>query len=137
MKALRSKWLQSDQDATLSIKAMLLYDDLIKNEIRLPEQNIVTSLVNQNMWNALKNPQNQIFQIQTDYIKGEKQLVDPNISIITNDNAGVASLDTRNNHLNQLMPIPDLESFDRVMSPLSLAGGFGGMPILPRPQTQF
>lgn len=46
MKALRSKWLQSDQDATLSIKAMLLYDDIVKNEIKLPEQNIVTSLVN-------------------------------------------------------------------------------------------
>lgn len=37
MKALRSKWLQSDQDATLSIKAMFLYDDIVKNEMRLPE----------------------------------------------------------------------------------------------------
>lgn len=46
MKALRSKWLQSDQDATLSIKAMLLYDDVVKNDNKLPEQNIVTNLVN-------------------------------------------------------------------------------------------
>ena len=37
MKVLRNKWLQSDQDASLSIKAMLLYDDIVKNEIRLPE----------------------------------------------------------------------------------------------------
>ena len=29
------------------------------------------------MWNMLKFPQDKVFQIQTDYIRGEKELVDP------------------------------------------------------------
>ena len=70
-------------------------------------------------------------------------MVDPNISIITNENMAGTSLDTRNNsQINHFMPIPDIESFERLMSPLSLAagqpGGFGAMQqAIPRPQTQF
>ena len=47
MRALRSKWLPHDNDASLSLKAMDLYDEVIKTGMKTPEQNFITRHVNQ------------------------------------------------------------------------------------------
>ena len=38
--------MQSDFDSTLSLKALLIYDDIVKMQYKLPEQQIVTTIVN-------------------------------------------------------------------------------------------
>lgn len=62
--------------------------------------------------------------------------MDPHVSI-ANENVAGSSCESQTPLLNPLLPIPDLQSLDRLMSPLSLPGGFGGLQFMPRPQTQF
>lgn len=47
MRVVRSKWLAHDGDASLSLKAMELYDEVIKTGMKTPEQNFITRHVNQ------------------------------------------------------------------------------------------
>ena len=46
MRVVRSKWLPHDNDASLSLKAMELYAEVIKTGIKTPEQNLITRHVN-------------------------------------------------------------------------------------------
>lgn len=69
MRALRSKWLPHDNDASLSLKAMILYDEVIKTGLKTPEQNFITRHVNQQLSYELKNPKESpiAFSLDTRY----------------------------------------------------------------------
>ena len=56
MNIIRSKWLESDFDASLSLQAMKIYNTVIKMGKDFPEQKTLTQKINQRLWHKQNNP---------------------------------------------------------------------------------
>jgi len=56
MKILRSKWLENDYDATLSLEAMKIYNTVVKCNKNLPEQKMLSGKINTKLKFKYANP---------------------------------------------------------------------------------
>lgn len=63
MLPMRKKWLDSDNDASLTVKSMKLYEDFIKFGGRSIEQNLIMRHVNNLLWDDLHDLKKHIFNI--------------------------------------------------------------------------
>mmetsp|Transcript_40557 Transcript_40557/g.61814 ORF Transcript_40557/g.61814 Transcript_40557/m.61814 type:complete len:104 (+) Transcript_40557:1019-1330(+) len=79
MRLIRSKFLPYDPDASLSFKAMLLYDDIVKLDMALEEQDMVTRSIMgflHHFFEQAKKPSGGNFKIKTSYLEDEKVKLD-------------------------------------------------------------
>ena len=63
MQPYKKKWLISDNDATLTVKSMKLYEDQIKFGGKSLEQNLIDKHVNYLLWDDLHDLKQHIFNI--------------------------------------------------------------------------
>jgi hypothetical protein len=63
MLPMRRKWLESDADASLTVKSMKLFDDHIKFGGQSVEQGLIARHVNHLLWDDLHDLKQHIFNI--------------------------------------------------------------------------
>mmetsp|Transcript_36224 Transcript_36224/g.55626 ORF Transcript_36224/g.55626 Transcript_36224/m.55626 type:complete len:187 (+) Transcript_36224:3021-3581(+) len=63
MEPLRSQWLASDADASLTIKSMKSFEDIVKVCTHTVEQELLTKHINQILWEGLHKGKSQLFNL--------------------------------------------------------------------------
>ena len=75
MNIIRSKWLEGDADASLSLQAMKIYNTVIKMGRDFPEQKKLTEKVNERLWKKFVNPDLNVQGIPSDFLDEESKSI--------------------------------------------------------------
>jgi len=63
MHRMKKQWLESDNDATLTVKSMKMFDDLIKLGSHSVEQQLLMKQINQHLWNDIHDIKERVFNM--------------------------------------------------------------------------